>query len=193
MEREAVFKLIHTGESGREQVARSFYGDQRLIHGIKKVLNSVGADESEFGDIFNYTIVQFFKSVMKDPAFEIKTNINSYLFGIARNIFIQKHRKQRIQTAEIPEHMEVEDDEIRIDLKIMDDEKRSVLDSVLGQLGIKCREVLMYWASGYKMAEIAKLLNYASDVVVRRKKMNCMQELLKYLDANTHIKAELAR
>lgn len=68
-----------------------------------------------------------------------------------------------------------------------------MLTSVLNQLGVKCREVLMYWASGYKMAEIAKLLDYASDVVVRRKKMNCMQELLTYLDANAHIKAELAR
>lgn len=67
-----------------------------------------------------------------------------------------------------------------------------MLHNVLDQLGVKCREVLMYWAAGYKMAEIAKMLDYKTDVVVRRKKMNCMQELLKFMDANAHIKSQLA-
>jgi RNA polymerase sigma-70 factor (ECF subfamily) len=193
MERNELFELIKSGSEGRERVARMFFKDIRLIHGVKKVLSSLGAAEREFEDVFNYTIVQFFKNVMKDPAFEIKTNVNSYLFGIARNIYIQKLRKQRIQTSEIPDHLDAVDEGIQVDLKIMDDERKEMLTSVLNQLGVKCREVLMYWASGYKMAEIAKLLDYASDVVVRRKKMNCMQELLTYLDANAHIKAELAR
>lgn len=193
MEREEIFNLIHSGATGREQVARYFYSDARLVHGIKKVLAGVNAPEDEFEDIFNYTIVQFFKSVMKDPSFKIKSNVNSYLFGIARNIYLQKLRKQRIQTTEIPDHLDAVDDEVIVDLKIIDNEKKGLLQQVLDQLGVKCREVLMYWASGYKMAEIASMLEYSSDVVVRRKKMNCMQELLKYMDTHTHIKAQLAQ
>lgn len=193
MEREEVFRLIESGSQGREQVARMFYKDKRLVHGIKKVLSSVGAPEDEFDDVFNYTIVQFFKSVMKDPSFKIKSNLNSYLFGIARNVYLQKLRKQRIQTSQLPDHLDVVDNEFSVDLKIIDEEKKGLLQKVLDQLGIKCREVLMYWASGYKMAETAKLLGYSSDGVVRRKKMKCMQELLLYLDANSHIKTQLAR
>ena len=192
MEREEIFGHIHSGAEGREKVARYFYADQRLVHGIKKVLMTVNAPVEEFQDVFNYTIVQFFKSVMKDPSFQIKSNINSYLFGIARNIYLQKLRKQKIHTTEMPDHLDVEDTDVIIDLKIIDDEKKGLLQNVLSQLGIKCREVLMYWAAGYKMAEIAKKLNYKSDVVVRRKKMNCMQELLKYMNDNVHIKSQLA-
>ncbi len=186
-----MFDLIRSGTAGREKVARHLYDDAKLKNGVRKVIGKLGANEEEFNEIFNYALVQLIKNVLRDGSFTIKTNVNSYIFGIARNLFLQKKRARKTATAELEDDIRV-DESAFVDLKIINEEKRDLLSKVLDNLGLKCREVLMYWASGYKMAEIAKLLNYSSDVVVRRKKMNCLNELSVYLDANTHLKMMLA-
>ena len=187
-----IINSIRSGQSGRERVVRALLDDESMKNGIYKIVKKMGGSEDEAADVVNLTMVQFLKTVMKITDFKLNNNINSYLFGIARNIYLQMLRKNSVSVVELEEHHDMSDNTGIIDLKIIQEEKHLLLHKILDRLGTKCREVLMYWAAGYKMAEIAKILDYSSDVVVRRKKMNCMRALSKYLDENDHIKALLA-
>lgn len=175
-----MIELIRSGKSGKEAVARALYLDDGLRHGVNKTISNLGAQTDEFHDIFNYTIVQFMKTVLKKTDFQISSNVNSYLFGVARNLYLQKIRSKKLVTVEMSEELVFIDDSPDVDLIIIDEEKREALHEILAQLGVKCKEVLIAWASGYKMKEIAEQLNYRSDVVVRRRKFNCMKSLAKY-------------
>jgi RNA polymerase sigma factor (sigma-70 family) len=182
MELKDMIELIHNGHSGQEKVARILYMDHGLHNGIKKTLSTLGAPEREFQDVFNFTIVQFMKTVLKNPDLKLSLNVNSYLFGIARNIYLQKIRKNKLMTVDLSDDLQQWDTEPLADLIIIDDEKRRVLHEILDQLGVKCKEVLISWASGYKMKEIAKRLNYSSEGAVRRRKFNCMKSLATYFE-----------
>lgn len=142
-------------------------------------------------EVINLTMIQFIKTVLKTPSLEIRSDLNCYLFGIARNVYLQILRNNRHETELLENAMDIADEEAMIDLKLVKAQKHHLLRHVLDRLGKNCHDVLYYWASGYTMAEIAAKLHYRSDAVVRQKKMVCLRELLKYLDNKAHIKAEL--
>jgi len=184
---------IRSGTAGRERVVRMLYKDVRLQNGIKKIMQIGKASEEDFYEIFNLTFVQFLKGVMEKPDFKIGTNVNSYLFGIARNLWLQELRKRNKLPVNLPEDFNAVDNDPTIDLLIMEEERKSTLHRVLDKLGKNCRKVLMLWAAGYKMKEIAGQLDYSSEEVVRKKKFNCMKELNSFLKENPSAKKMLAQ
>ena len=96
-------------------------------------------------------------------------------------------------TADIDKVAEQQDESITaVDLLIKGD-RAEILNKVLSQMKVKCKEVLMHWSSGYKMQEIATLLGYKSDGVARKKKSECMKQLLAYLADKPYIKQQLSK
>ena len=59
--------------------------------------------------------------------------------------------------------------------------------------GKNCKEVLMLWAYGYKMKEIANIMNYKSDNMAKKKKYKCFKELLEFLEQNPEAKSALRK
>lgn len=188
MQYEELFSAIRSKQSSRELVIRKIYADTGLQNGIKKILLYGKASEEEFNEIFNYTLVQFLKRVMENKDFKIEKNLNSYLFGIAKNLWLHKLKERKHEHLSLLEDYELYDDATPIDLLIIHEEKKDILHNLLTKLGVKCKEVLLYWAEGYRMREIAKVLDYSSEGVVRRKKFTCLKELSAYLSLNPKIK-----
>ena len=180
--------LIKSGRPGRERVARVLYFNQELQQGMKNILLRYGAPSHDVEDIFHYTLIQFFKLVLKTESFTIHSNLNSYLYGIAKNVWFQKIRKNKNLLTSQLEDVDFVDDVQPVDLLMIEDEKRKVLHGILSNLGAKCKDVLLLWASGFKMSEIALKLGYSSDEVARRRKYVCMKLLVKYFDQNDHVR-----
>jgi len=188
---EKIKDSIRSGRIGRDQISRNLLSDAHLINSIRKTLFKLGAQDHDIPDVINYTIVQLMKNVLKNPNFHVRSNINSYLCGIARNIWLQKLRARKSTLVEMSETFEIEDEETSIDLIIINDEKKSILKSILERLGHNCKEVLMKWASGYRMKEIAELTGYRSAGVVRKRKYTCMKILADYFEQHPHVKTLL--
>lgn len=151
-----------------------------------------GGSDDDAQSILNFTLVQLLKGVMEKKDFAIESNINSYLFGIARNLWLQELRKRKKLPSSLPEDFVAVDETPPIDLLINDENKRKTLAQVLEKLGRNCKQVLMLWAANYRMKEIATQLNYKSEGVVRKKKLLCMKELNNLLDDNPAVKKQLA-
>ena len=72
----------------------------------------------------------------------------------------------------------VEDEAVdSVEHKLLDTERRGQLELIFDRLKEKCKEVLLAWANGYAMQEIAEQLAYTSAQVAMNKKNKCLKEL----------------
>ncbi len=193
MVKEEMIIAIRAGKSERDKAIKALYHNQLLQNGIKKIVLSNSGTEQDYRQILSYAVVEFMKKCITAPSFTVTSSIENYIIGIAKFLWLQELRKKRKDPQRIPEGYSVEDPSPRIDLLIANEEVKKSLHVILSKLGRNCKEVLMMWASGNKMKEIAKKLDYNSEGVVRKKKFKCMKELLDYLDANPGIKKSLSK
>ncbi|GLR16578.1 RNA polymerase sigma factor [Portibacter lacus] len=187
-----LLEQIRSGKDGRDKVVASLYHDQKLRNVISGYIKNRGGDETDVKSVFNLSLVQFVKTVVKNPNLEIKTSIYQFVFGIARHRWIDElESRSNKKTSELKEyHKEIKDDQKADDL-IINFENKALLNDLLEKLRRNCKQVLMYWANGYSMEEIAKMLNYNSFKMAKKKKYECFKQLLKYLDQNPQIKMAL--
>lgn len=87
--------------------------------------------------------------------------------------------------------MDLVDDTLKLDQKDLDspeyqlisEERSSMLDQLLSRLGERCKRVLVLWASGYSMREIAEKLGLSSEAMARKTKYKCKGQLLALVDS----------
>lgn len=170
-------------------IKQLFY-DQELRNGVMRTISSIGGSKDDFDEVFDESLMRFVKSVVKNRDLEIKNTIQHYIAGIARYVTIAllKGRNQRFST-EITE-IDIASDATSSSL-IFKKERHHLLQEVLGGLGRNCKEVLMHWANGYSMKEIADLMNYQSDTMARKKKYQCFKALSAIVAANPNLKEAL--
>ncbi len=182
---------IRSGKEGRDKVLTYLYHNERLRNSIQSVVYKMGGTQENFKDIFANTLMQFVKTVVNKPDLEIRHEMNTYITSIAKYLWLADKRKENKYS-----HTEIESDieeewEDGPETLILKKEKIYLLDGLLGQLGKNCKEVLMYWANGFKMKEIAEMLQYKSADMAKKKKYKCFKALLSYLENNPNIKAAL--
>jgi RNA polymerase sigma factor (sigma-70 family) len=68
---------------------------------------------------------------------------------------------------------------------LLNDERREILDQVLSRLGDRCKKILLMWAGGYSMEEIAATLDLSSEAMARKTKYKCKNQLMELLDNTT--------
>ncbi len=156
---------------------------------MKMLLNNKG-QESDFSSLLNQALVRFHKTVVSKKDFTLETNYINYILGIAHFVWIKelkvkgKHATEQIDAAyDLSEEI--------VEIEFLEKERRHVLKEILGELGLNCREVLMFWSSGYSMVEIAEKLGYKSPGMAKKKKHVCMKALYAHLESNPDLIEEL--
>jgi len=187
---EELLKQIRSGKEGRDLVLTSLYKNEKLRSHIKSVLYKMGGTAEHFNDLFSATLMQFVKTVIQKPDLTIHHEVTTYITSIARYLWIAKNKKD----SKYSYSQEDNTDLIWVDSPetlVVRREKIDLLHELLGQLGKNCKEVLMHWANGYKMKEIAELMAYKSQDMAKKKKYQCFKTLLVYLENNPQIKAAI--
>jgi len=188
---DTMISKIRSGKSGRDEAIEKLYYDEVLRKKISIVLNRYGGQKTDFDDIFNVSLMQFVKTVVKNKDMVITTSLHAYICGIAKFVWMNKSKKEnKIRVEDIDDQYDIQSDTTPESL-LLDQTKIEQLDGLLQKLGKNCKEVLMHWANGYSMKEIAEMMNYKSDNMAKKKKYKCFKELLEYLEANPDIKKAL--
>ena len=174
------FEELKQSSTYREHICKQIYQNQALKDSIISFVTKNSGQASDATEIFQDAIVRFFKKAM-EADFKLSHTPNSYILGIAKNIF---YSQLKTKTTILHPEYDVEMDDIE------DDDGKDFIDivtQILGYTTDTCRQVLMYWAQNYKMADIARLMSYKSDMMARKKKHECIQKLSKYLKDNPSI------
>jgi RNA polymerase sigma-70 factor (ECF subfamily) len=182
---------IRSGKEGRDRVLIQLYKDKKLRQGVINVVRKLRGTPEDFEDVFSTTLMQFVKTVINRPELTIRHQLNTYIISIAKYICIAQKKKSN-KNLNLNYDMNTEFDfEESPESLVLNKEKIHLLHEVISSLGDKCKAVLMYWANGYRMKEIAKLMSYKSENMAKKKKYKCFKTLLIMIEKNPKIKSAL--
>jgi len=189
---DALQTAVRAGKADRDRAIRQLAGDSVLQRKVRAMVIAKGGTAEEATMVYSDTIVAFIKRLMKDHNLQIATSLEHYIVGIARHKWydLLKSRDTKIDTSDIDavDPPKQEADQYTL---IRNSEKWTMLQKVLGVIATRCREVLMLWSAGHSMKEIAVELNYKSEGMARKKKSECMKELLAYFHKHPKVKEQL--
>ena len=179
---------IRGTERERADVVKWIYTDTQLKAAIKRYVLRHHGNEEDAVILFDEMIVQFIKSVFSNRNLTIEVELSAYLMGISKHLWYAESKKRmKFNTTDSLESHDWDSKEESSLVSILNREKWTLLDKLLTNIGKNCKEVLMYWANGYAMEEIASKLNYKSDGKVQKKKSLCLQELITLVHNNPQI------
>ncbi len=185
-----IFDQIRSSTIDRNKVLRQLYFDQEIKSKTKSTMNYLGIPNDEQQSYFNDAIIKFCKTVIKNTDFELQNSLANYISGIIKLSFYSELRKQKKDKAVPQEHVKESLDVTPEDL-VIKAERVDIIQSILKDLGKNCKEVLMYWANGYKMKKIAEFLNYKSEGMAKKKKHQCFKFLMQKIETNPELKKVL--
>lgn len=116
---------------------------------------------------------------LKQPEFKLSSSMSTYLFSVAKNLWLKKLRDKKIKTVHIDGIIEQPKEESTLNETRLNKELE-ITTEALEKLGDPCKTLLLeFYFKKTKMDAIAKLLNYTNANRAKAQKYKCMQRLKK--------------
>ena len=161
----------------QDQALRLLY--RRNTKVIRRLIVSRGGRKEEAEEVLQDALVAVYMNARKE-GFQLSAKLDTYLYGIAKNIWFKKLRKQSREPRfePIEEH-----DTGTVDfVDIILEEEESPLFRAIKKLTQRCSELLtMIFVREMGIQEIQTALGYGSLQAVRNKKSDCLARLRKQL------------
>jgi len=188
---ESIVKMVRTSKAERDQAIKLLYFDEKIVSDISRIVHTGGGDKADVKVVHSEALMQFVKTAVGNTELVINGSLRGYILGIAKFVWYKKATKQaRHRVLDVDEQHDVTDG-IAVDDLVIKTEKAHLLQDLLSKMGETCKEVLMHWAHGFKMAEIASMIGYSGEAMAKKKKYQCMKKLLTYIADHPHIKEAL--
>lgn len=173
-------RAFQQGGGELERAMLEVYRDGLLWQQIEQFVRRMGGNREDAEDIFQDGIRVLILRVRQTEN-GIEGEIRPYLVGVCRNLWFKKYRRNQRELT----HQERLSSEPEVvpdpEQQFLREEVQEQVQLLLDKLKSPCREVLIMWQLGYSMKEIAAATQYKSEGVVRKKKHQCMQQLLTIL------------
>ncbi len=150
----------------------------------KYVLNNSGSKE-DAEDVIQETMVAFVDIVQNDK-YRDEAEIGTFLYAVARNIWLSKIRKNQADTnrdekwAEQSSHFEKD-----ISNQIEKQESLKFIEQLFDTLGETCKKILtLFYFEEAPMKVILEQVNFENEQVLRNKKSKCMKALTDKIELN---------
>ncbi len=173
-----IIEAIKSGGKKLDEVMRFIYNHGGYREKIFRYIRSKGGQVSDAEDVFQEGIRHFILSIRKGK-YRGESTVEGYLFSMCRNLWFKQFNKSTRTTDLTEKETADEIDTATPEVVLISEERKQILNELLSSLGEKCRKVLEMWRLSYSMKEIAAETGYASEGMARKKKHQCMQELLK--------------
>lgn len=163
------------------------YVYQENYPAIKKhIINNNGNDQ-DAKDIFQDAIVIVYYKTKEDN-FSLNCDFSTYLYSICKLLWLKELRNKRdinVIDSEIEELLsykvvDLEDDVIS--------DRYSVYHKHIKELSYDCQKVLRMFYDGVELKEIAKIMGYKNEHIVRSKKFRCKERLMKLIKKDPNFK-----
>jgi RNA polymerase sigma factor (sigma-70 family) len=132
-------------------------------------------------DVFQETLFVFVKK-LREPEFVLTSKASTYLYAIARNIYLKKAGKPNLEISVDQQQFNFSEQTDPATEGLSHEEKDSLLNLMndkLAQLEDDCRSVITYsFYQGLSHAQIAGLTGY-TEAFVKVKKFRCLEYLRK--------------
>ncbi len=164
--------------AGDEAVFKAFYKKNRKY--IRQYVLKNSGNEDDVEDVFQDAFV-FVYQKLKAGSLELRSPLSTYFYGVSKNIWRNRLRKNRrlVVTEELSDTTEII--EASIVKEIEDREREHVYRKHFVNLSGACRQVLQLLFEGRSMKEIAEITGYAEGYT-RKKKFECKKHLIEMIE-----------
>jgi RNA polymerase sigma factor (sigma-70 family) len=145
---------------------------------IAKLVLSNSGNEDDAKDIFQEALIVVFRNIREKPDFKLGSNPQTYLYSIARLLWLQQLRNSRNSEKNLKENHPFIDFE---DPKPFNDQdlKYSLYQKVYRQLPVDCQHIIKMTNEGKSQKEIAEALGFKSENYIKKRKHYCKEFLIK--------------
>ena len=149
---------------------------------IEKLVIKKGGKKEDAKDIFQETLLAFYKNVKKEN-FTLTSAISTYLFAIANNLWLKEINK-RIKRQEVgvsDSEFNIPDEDPEFELGLSEDEvKQQILKNIFQELKDPCKSLLVkFYFHKKTMKVIAQEMGYKSADAAKKQKFKCMSRVRK--------------
>jgi len=144
---------------------------------IRHLVVSNNGNESDAQDVFQETLVVLFSKVRREEL-ELTCSLSTYLYSIARNIWIKELSKRKRK----PESLENDELFVNTDHSIIDiielNERLLLYRDKFEELSDDCKKVLRMFLNNVPIKEITSLMGYSSDQHTKNRRFRCKKSLI---------------
>jgi RNA polymerase sigma factor (sigma-70 family) len=156
---------------------------------ILKFINQNNGSNEDAKDVFQETLLIIYQKIRND-SFSLETSFLTYLYAISKNLWLKELRRRKIKNLVLNNLDEVEDIDYYV---VFEDEYRLnveyfIFRSHFNHLSRNCREILKMFLNRISYDKIAEVLNYKSDIVVRKRKFRCKNILVENIKKDIRYK-----
>jgi RNA polymerase sigma factor (sigma-70 family) len=175
--------LVESIKKNERRALEEFYTSGKVSFS-KWAMKHFQCDEDEITDTYQDAVTILYENILSGRYVYGGSNLKTYLYGIAKNLFyrkIEKAKKIKALTIDIPDTtiswFEAESE---------NEQKLSAAQKAFSLMKDPCKSILnFFYYHHLSMAEIAARLGYKSDTVVKSQKVRCLKtlkdETLKYI------------
>lgn len=181
-----ILEAIRQGEDSRvfEQLYQHTYGK------IKGFVRKSGGSNDDAQDLFQDAVMIFYRQVSLGK-YNHQTEIDGYIFTVARNAWYTKMRRKKPQ--EDINDVQVQEDANTPESIIDHKERDNVVMALFETLGERCKDLLVntiYYDMSLK--ELVENMGFSTIDAAKTKNYKCKQRLIKLVKGNASLK-ELLR
>ncbi len=192
--------ITHTATSDPELLAALQQAD--INRPVKELYNSYfdllttfirtkGASSDEAADIFQETILVFIDMVRRQR-FQGNSSIKSYLFGIAKNLWLEEIRSRDRRNKRQQIFHQSEPTTESAEARLFNKEMRKTWNQVFDSIGAICKSILTgFYYEKLPMRDLLERVSFASEQALRNKKSKCMKSLKELLTNNPQLVNQL--
>lgn len=158
---------------------------------ISAFIRNNGGSVGDAEDVFQDAVIILIR-VIKENKLQKHNNFEGFVHVIAKNVWIDKKRKEKRELQYEIDEMEEPEMKDYISESIEMKERKNQLFELLHQLGEKCFGIIKAIVEDNKdYKEIAELMGLGSGDVVKTYKNRCKKKLIELLQKNSSFKKQL--
>jgi RNA polymerase sigma factor (sigma-70 family) len=150
---------------------------EELFPGISSYITNHGGTVDDAKDVFQEAIIIIFRQI-EEKSLDIKTGFENYIYGIARLIWLKLVRSKDIQKRNLHLIEEPEPEYSLAEELIDDDFELRIFRKHFLEMGQECQKILKLSANDVSNSNIAEMMGYKNEQVVRNIKYKCKEKLI---------------
>lgn len=149
---------------------------------VRWVIQKYQCSEEVAIDIFQDSVIAFYKNVRLGKITTLSSSIKTYLFSIGRNLLLKHFRDKKAAMIDIDDLGDRLLDDEQLPYEKMQQAQRSqMIGNLLTNMAEPCRSlILMFYFNRLTIREIKEEMDYSSTDVVKTQKKRCVHRLRKH-------------
>lgn len=176
MEEKDITNGIKAGGLLHDKALSYLYSNSKYRQPVTSFMRKKGLSTVDSDTLWTDLVIQFGKLVIAKK-YDSQGTLVGYLMNLARYMVLNHFRDNKNHR-----HLELNDEiynrGVLDDLKIYNEEIKSILSEQLDNIGEMCKQILLLWSRNYSMAEIMTKLKIVSPLATRKRKHTCLKKLL---------------